>query len=163
MHRGQWNTTIPLAPSWRSRSVAPRLKPARRLRSHLLLQPRQSGLHLSPNDENPQAAVPVSANAHQVTADWVVSVRVLNVRPLALGGVGPLVVVPVTDQTLTSTSTLVVYVYGAGFDVGLIPHFGLRLQCRGNLNKGSTSHRFSPRQTNSCTPRSRWQALYIRF
>jgi hypothetical protein len=41
--------------------------------------------------------------------------------------------VPETDKTLTNTSTQVVYVYGAGLDVGLIPHFCLRLQYRGNL------------------------------
>jgi opacity protein-like surface antigen len=89
----------------------------------------------SPDDENVQPPVAVSANAHQVTGDWVVSVRVLNIRPFALAGVGVLVDVPVTNQTLTSTSTQAVYVYGAGLDVGLIPHFGLRLQYRGNLNK----------------------------
>ena len=39
-----------------------------------------------------------------------------------------------TKPSLTR-STQVVYVYGAGLDVGLIPHFCLRLQYRGNLNK----------------------------
>ena len=33
----------------------------------------------------------------------------------------------------TSTSTEAVYVYGAGFDWGLLPHLGLRFQYRGNL------------------------------
>ena len=89
----------------------------------------------SPSAANVQPPVAVSANAHQVTADWVVSVRAANLRPFALAGVGILVNVPVSGQTLTSTSTNVVYVYGAGLDVGLIPHFGLRLQYRGNLSK----------------------------
>jgi opacity protein-like surface antigen len=89
----------------------------------------------SSSDENPQTPVAVSANAHEVTADWVVSMRVVNIRPFALAGVGVLVSVPVTNQSLTSTSTEAVYVYGGGLDIGLIPHFGLRLQYRGNLNK----------------------------
>jgi opacity protein-like surface antigen len=89
----------------------------------------------SPSNANQQAPVAVSANAYQVTGDWVVSVRLLNVRPFALGGAGVLIDVPVSDQELTRTSTKVVYVYGAGLDIGLIPHFGARLQYRGNLSK----------------------------
>lgn len=117
----------------------------------------------SPDSENVQPPVAVSANAHQVTADWVVSVRVLNVRPFALAGVGVVIDVPVTNQTLTSTSTQAVYVYGAGLDVGLIPHFGLRLQYRGNLNK-------APDLTQVFTSTGRFMhtaepmaGLYLRF
>jgi hypothetical protein len=38
-----------------------------------------------------------------------------------------------TTTSSTKTSYKPVYVYGAGLDWGLIPHFGLRLQYRGNL------------------------------
>lgn len=79
----------------------------------------------------------VKADAHEVTFDWVPSVKVANLRPFGLLGIGALVHVPQSGQTVfeTKTSTDVVYVYGAGLDLGLIPHFGLRFQYRGNLEK----------------------------
>jgi opacity protein-like surface antigen len=107
---------------------------------------------------------PVSANANEVTADWVVSVRFLNIRPFALAGVGLLVNVPKnSDETLTQTDTTAVYVYGAGLDVGLIPHFGLRLQYRGNVNKApDLSKVFS--STGAFTHTAQPMAgLYMRF
>lgn len=79
----------------------------------------------------------VGANAHEITLDWVPSVKVANVRPFGVLGVGALFNVPQTGQTSvsTQTSTKAVYVYGAGLDWGLLPHLGLRLQYRGNLYK----------------------------
>jgi opacity protein-like surface antigen len=77
----------------------------------------------------------VKANAHEVTADWVASVKLVNLRPFALAGVGLLLNVPSSGQASTSTSTKPVFVYGAGLDWGLVPHIGLRLQFRGNLYK----------------------------
>ncbi len=77
----------------------------------------------------------VSSNAHEVTVDWVPSIHVANLRPFGVLGVGLLLNEPAGGQTNTSTSTRAVYVYGAGLDVGLLPHLGLRLQYRGNLYK----------------------------
>lgn len=82
----------------------------------------------------------VKADAHEVTADWVPSVKVLNFRPFGVLGVGALFDVPQSAQAggtsfPTQTSTKAVYVYGAGLDWGLLPHLGLRLQYRGNLYK----------------------------
>lgn len=79
----------------------------------------------------------IKADAHEVTFDWVPSVKVANLRPFALLGIGAIFHVPQGGQTVfeTKTSTDVVYVYGAGLDLGLIPHFGLRFQYRGNLEK----------------------------
>ncbi len=77
----------------------------------------------------------VKADAHEITADWVASVKLVNIRPFALAGVGLLFDVPGSGQTSTSTSTKPVFVYGAGLDWGLVPHIGLRLQYRGNLYK----------------------------
>jgi len=76
----------------------------------------------------------VSANAHELTGDYVVSVRVANLRPFALGGVGLLFNQPVGGSN-TQSSTKPVFVYGAGLDWGLLPHLGLRFQYRGNLYK----------------------------
>jgi opacity protein-like surface antigen len=77
----------------------------------------------------------VSANAHEVTVDWVPSVHIGNIRPFGVLGVGLLLNEPAGSQTNTSSSARAVYVYGAGADIGLLPHFGLRLQYRGNLYK----------------------------
>ena len=85
----------------------------------------------------PITAGTVKANAHEVTLDWVPSVKVLGIRPFGVLGIGALVNVPQSGQTSgsTKTSTKAVYVYGAGLDWPVIPHFGLRFQYRGNLYK----------------------------
>jgi opacity protein-like surface antigen len=75
----------------------------------------------------------VSANAHEITGDWVASLKVAKFRPFALAGIGLLLDVPSGSQTSTQTSPKPVYVYGGGVDWGLLPHLGLRLQYRGNL------------------------------
>jgi opacity protein-like surface antigen len=77
----------------------------------------------------------VSANAHELAGNYVVSVHLSNLRPFALGGVGLLFNEPTGGQTDTQSATKPVFVYGAGLDWGLLPHIGLRLQYRGNLYK----------------------------
>jgi opacity protein-like surface antigen len=77
----------------------------------------------------------VKAAAHEVTADWLVSVHAANLRPFALGGVGVLFNQPDSNQSGTSSSTKGLFVYGAGLDWGVLPHLGLRFQYRGNLYK----------------------------
>jgi opacity protein-like surface antigen len=84
---------------------------------------------------NPPAPAPVSADAHEITADWVASVKLSNLRPFALAGVGALFNEPSGGQGNTISDTKAVFVYGAGLDWGLLPHLGLRLQYRGNLYK----------------------------
>jgi opacity protein-like surface antigen len=77
----------------------------------------------------------VSANAHEVTGDWVVSVKLSNLKPFALAGGGLLFDAPVGGQTSASSTVKPLFVYGGGVDWGLLPHIGLRLQYRGNLYK----------------------------
>jgi opacity protein-like surface antigen len=77
----------------------------------------------------------VRANAHEVTADWIVSLKMLNFRPFALAGGGMLFVDPVSGQSNTTSDTKGVFVYGAGVDWTVLPHIGVRLQYRGNLYK----------------------------
>ncbi len=81
------------------------------------------------------APVSVPANAHEVTADWLLSFGVANLKPFLLGGGGLLLNVPASSGGSTSTSTQGVFVYGGGLDWGLLPHLGLRVQYRGNLYK----------------------------
>ena len=77
----------------------------------------------------------VRAAAHEVTADYLVSVHAANLRPFVLGGVGILFNQPDSNQADTSSSTKGVFVYGAGLDWGALPHLGFRFQYRGNLYK----------------------------
>jgi opacity protein-like surface antigen len=75
----------------------------------------------------------VSADAHEVTADYLASLKIANLRPFALAGLGLLFNQPAGTQANATSSNKPVYVYGAGLDWGLLPHIGLRLQYRGNL------------------------------
>jgi opacity protein-like surface antigen len=79
--------------------------------------------------------VSVSADAHEITGDWIVSIHAANLRPFALAGIGVLLNEPSGNQSDTQSATTAVYVYGAGLDWGLLPHLGLRFQYRGNFSK----------------------------
>jgi opacity protein-like surface antigen len=98
---------------------------------------RDNQSYFSPVPCNPSCDpwVAVSANAHELTGDYVISFHVSNLRPFALGGVGLLLNEPASGQSNTTSSTKPVFVYGAGIDWGLLPHLGLRLQYRGNVYK----------------------------
>jgi len=88
---------------------------------------------LPPCPSPPLAAV--SADAHEVTGNWVASLKIANLRPFALAGGGLLFDSPSGSQTNTTSSTKGVFDYGAGLDWGVLPHLGLRFQYRGNLYK----------------------------
>ena len=77
----------------------------------------------------------VSANAHEVSGDWIASVHIANLRPFALAGVGLLFNQPTGTQSNTTSETKPVFLYVAGLDRGVFPHHGLRFQYRGNLYK----------------------------
>ena len=90
------------------------------------------------------------AAAHEVTADWLVSVHAANLRPFVLGGVGILFHQPDSNQIDTDSSTKGVFVYGAGLDWGALPHLGFRFQYRGNLYKAPNLTRLYT-STDRCT------------
>ena len=118
---------------------------------------------INPPTPCPPVAQSVAANAHEITVDWVPSLKVLSVRPFGVLGVGVLLDVPTSGQSGTQTSTKAVYVYGAGLDIGLIPHLGLRLQYRGNLYNApdvSTLYTSSKAFTHSAEPMA---GAYFRF
>jgi opacity protein-like surface antigen len=94
-------------------------------------------LNACPVSVVPCSAIPatVSADAHELTGDWVPSVKIANLRPFGLLGVGLLLNEPASGQTDTTSSNKAVFDYGAGLDWGLLPHIGLRFQYRGNLYK----------------------------
>ncbi|MGB9032080.1 MAG: outer membrane beta-barrel protein [Acidobacteriaceae bacterium] len=121
--------------------------------------------HACPVGVVPCGPLPVSvpANAHEVTADWIPSVHIANLRPFGILGAGVLLNVPDGGQVATTTSAKAVYVYGAGLDWGLIPHLGLRLQYRGNLYKApdlSKLYTSTDAFTHTAEP---MVGLYVRF
>ncbi|MGA8937570.1 MAG: outer membrane beta-barrel protein [Acidobacteriaceae bacterium] len=77
----------------------------------------------------------VSANAQELTAGWVPSVKTANFRLFGLLGVGLLLNQPVGGQSGTTNTTQAAIVYGAGLDWGFGRHIGLRMQYRGNVYK----------------------------
>jgi opacity protein-like surface antigen len=86
----------------------------------------------------------IPADAHEITADWVASFKLLNLRPFVLAGGGLLLNVPSSSAstggnttTPTQTQTKGVLVYGGGLDYGVLPHLGLRFQYRGNVYKAA--------------------------
>jgi hypothetical protein len=83
-------------------------------------------------------AVPVEANSHEITGDWVFSSQMGRFRPFALLGAGilyfqPLESIAYNRMAPTQSCTTPVYVYGAGIDWGISRRLGLRLQYRGNF------------------------------
>jgi opacity protein-like surface antigen len=76
----------------------------------------------------------VLANAHTVTADYVVSFPFpgVGIRPFLLGGGGLVVIAPQGGGN-GGTETKAVFSYGGGLDWRLVPHIGLRVQYRGLL------------------------------
>ncbi|MBW4037950.1 MAG: hypothetical protein HIU91_03575 [Acidobacteria bacterium] len=83
--------------------------------------------------------VPVSADAHQISGDWVFSSHTGKVTTFALIGVGVLLYQPlksVVNNTPAPTTsfTTPLYEYGAGVDWGIWGRLGLRLQYRGNFH-----------------------------
>jgi opacity protein-like surface antigen len=105
----------------------------------------------------------ISANAHELTADWVVSAPIANLRPFVLAGAGLLLNEPSGGQSNASSATKPVFVYGAGLDWGLLPHIGLRFQYRGNLYKApglTTAFSSTGRFTQTAEPMI---GAYLRF
>jgi hypothetical protein len=90
---------------------------------------------VNPPSPCPPPPETVPANAHEITGDWVPSLKVGNLRPFGILGAGVLLNQPTGGLTGTMTANRAVWVYGAGLDWGVLPHLGLRFQYRGNLYK----------------------------
>ena len=75
---------------------------------------------------------------HQVSIDWVPSLKVGNLRPFAVGGIGFSMFVPRNNTVNFNTTVDVVratFVAGGGLDWGFLPRAGLRLQLRDDIYK----------------------------
>lgn len=77
----------------------------------------------------------VSGKATQFGVNWIVSKKIGNVRPFALGGIGMMITVPGQSPYSVNSVVRPDFIYGGGLDWTFLPHFGLRLQVRGNMTK----------------------------
>jgi len=81
--------------------------------------------------QNPAATI--SANASEVAIDYVVSRKVGNLRPFAVGGLGFFITIPGATPYGNNTSIRPAYIVGGGVDWNANARFGVRLQCRDNF------------------------------
>lgn len=77
----------------------------------------------------------VSGKATQFGGVWVVSKKLGNVRPFALGGAGFIITVPGQSPYSVNSVMRPDFIYGGGVDWSFLPHLGLRVQVRGNMSK----------------------------
>jgi hypothetical protein len=77
----------------------------------------------------------LSGFADEISLDWVPSMKIGNLRPFAIGGVGFFITSPGRSVYEVNTVVRPVYVVGGGLDWTVIGHFGVRLQYRDNLYK----------------------------
>lgn len=92
----------------------------------------------SPPSNPIPAMTSVSAMTHELSGDWIVSDPITkSLRLFALAGAGVRITVPGSGPSGSQISTSVTpsYIYGFGTDWAFLPHFGLRVQYRGDIHK----------------------------
>ena len=78
----------------------------------------------------------VSAFAHAITGDWVVTNHLTkSIQLFALAGAGVEITVPSGGPSYAQSSTTAAYIYGTGVDWQIRRHIGLRAQYRGDIHK----------------------------
>lgn len=76
-----------------------------------------------------------TTDASLVGLDWIASIKRGNISPFAVGGLGFFIAAPTQNLPPLNTVVRIMYTYGGGLDVRLLPRGGLRVQYRGNLYK----------------------------
>ena len=82
-----------------------------------------------------QGTETVKGNANQVGISWVPTMKIGNLRPFGVAGLGFYINTPSTDIGYLNTAVRPMYILGGGLDWGLMPHAGLRLQYREEMFK----------------------------
>ncbi len=101
------------------------------------------------------APISLTASGNQVALDWVISHKYGSLRPFAVTGLGLFIDAPSANIYYANMVVRPTYVYGGGVDWGFMPHFGLRIQYRGNLYKApdlSTNYNSTGAFTQSGEP-----------
>lgn len=104
----------------------------------------------------------VSANAHEITGDWLPSLKMGTLRLFGVFGAGALMDVPVGGMN-SGTSVRVAYVYGAGVDWAISHHIGALAQFRGNLYKAPKLSTFYPSTGTVMQTAEPMLGIYYRF
>jgi hypothetical protein len=78
---------------------------------------------------------PITASSSQISANYVLSHKVGNLRPFLVGGIGFYITVPGPTPYGNVTSIRAVYDGGGGLDWDFTQHLGIRIQYRGNFYK----------------------------
>ena len=76
-----------------------------------------------------------TVDASLVGLDWIASMKKGNISPFAVGGMGFFIAAPTENLPEMNTVVRIMYTFGGGVDVGLLPRAGLRLQYRDNVYK----------------------------
>lgn len=82
-----------------------------------------------------QPTLKVNGKANMFGADWQVSITKGKIRPFVLGGIGLMITIPGSNPYSVTTVARPDFIYGAGTDLSVNKHFGVRLQVRGNMTK----------------------------
>jgi opacity protein-like surface antigen len=101
---------------------------------------------------------------HVLTSiDWIPSMKVGNLRPFLVGGLGVFISVPDTTPLGNNTSIRGAYVYGGGAEYDITNHLGVRGQFRGTMYKAPNISSIYPATgqfTQTLTPMG---GVYYRF
>jgi len=77
--------------------------------------------------------VTITGKQMETSIDWVPSIKIGNLRPFLVGGLGIFVSIPDNTPLGNNTSIRGAYVYGGGMDFDLTSHLGIRGQFRGTM------------------------------
>lgn len=95
--------------------------------------------------------------------DWVPSIKVGNLRPFLVGGLGVFISAPDATPLGNNTSIRGAYIYGGGADFDITNHLGIRGQFRGTMYKAPNISSIYPangQYTQTLTPMG---GVYYRF
>jgi hypothetical protein len=86
----------------------------------------------------------ITGNAAEISLDYVVSKRIGNLRPFAVGGLGFYIALPGATPFGNNTAIRPVYVFGGGTDYNFGSHLGVRVQVRENMYKAPNTSSIYP-------------------
>lgn len=107
--------------------------------------------------------VSLTGNATEVALNYVVSHKMGNIRPFAVGGLGVLIAVPGSTPLGNNTSIRGAYIFGGGVDFDLTARIGVRAQVRDTMYKAPNTSSIYPATgvfTQSIEPMG---GFYFRF
>jgi hypothetical protein len=93
---------------------------------------------------NPNPPTKITGNAAEISLDYVVSKRIGNLRPFAVGGLGFYIAIPGATPYGNNTAIRPVYVFGGGTDYNFGSHLGVRVQVRENMYKAPNTSSIYP-------------------